>query len=86
MLKCFNHLGVCLGKKGTYATIDMITKSFDQDVLKWKEDVQVCNLTILYLLMYDIVTSLLDVDPCLSLDSPFLDSSALEDLYQFCAI
>ena len=25
----------------------------------------------------------LDVDPCLSLDSPFLDLSALEDLYQF---
>ena len=28
----------------------------------------------------------LNVDPCLSLDSPFLHSSALEDLYQFCAI
>ena len=27
-----------------------------------------------------------EIDPCLSLDSPFLDSSALEDLYQFCAI
>ena len=28
----------------------------------------------------------LDVDPCLSLDPPFLETSALEDLYQFCAI
>ena len=25
----------------------------------------------------------LDVDPCLSLDSPFLDLSGLEDLYQY---
>ena len=32
------------------------------------------------------LSQFLDVDPCLSLDSPFLDSSALEDLYQFCAI
>ena len=28
----------------------------------------------------------LDVDPCLSLDYPFLDLSTLEDLYQFCAL
>ena len=27
-----------------------------------------------------------DVDPCLSLDSPFEDLSALEDLYQFCTL
>ena len=33
-----------------------------------------------------LATAFLDVNPCLSLDSPFLDSSALEDLYQFCAI
>ena len=41
MLKCFNQLGICLGKKGTYGTIDMVIKSFDRDVLQWKEDFEV---------------------------------------------
>ena len=34
-----NHLGVCLGIKGTRSAIDRIRSGYDKEVLQWKRDV-----------------------------------------------